>query len=50
MKHEHEETARETETELEKANAKVSEEEVYTEMVKKEDCNKELERRIRTEN
>ena len=43
MKHEYEETTRENEIELEKANTTVAEAEVY----KKEEHNKELERKIR---
>ena len=47
MKHEYEEKTRENEIELEKSNTTVTEVEVCIEMLKKEKCNKELERKIR---
>ena len=48
VKHEYEEAARKNEIELEKVNTTVAEAEVFIEIVKKEECIKELERNIRT--
>ena len=45
MKYEYEETARENEIDLEKANTTVAEAEIYTEMVKKKEHSKELEQK-----